>query len=385
MSTATGTPAANGGVGGWVRAHRRGIAYGLVALACLLTLVVSMSVWVNRQLLNTNVWVDQSTKMLQNPDVRHALALRMVDAAYSRGDVEQRIQERLPSQLKGLAPQIAGALRPAAVNTAELILEQPATQKLWEEANRRAHTRLVQVLEGNEGGVVTTSNGDVVLDLQTLVDRLRQQLGIQGRGIVADGAQITIMHSNELEAAQKAVRVVKVVSVIALIVIVALFVLAVWLAEGSRHGVVRAGAWGILAVGLVLLVIRRLVGNAVIDALSSPESEPAVRQVWFLGTNIMRDIAIGLVALGIVGLIYSFLAGGTRLGIRARALVAPTLRQRPVLAFGVVVLVFVLLLLWEPFASGRTTVGTLVLLLSAIGATEALRRQVSSESPARQA
>ncbi|HTI35597.1 MAG TPA: hypothetical protein VL422_18120, partial [Miltoncostaea sp.] len=108
MSTATGTPDAKGGVGGWVRAHRRGIAYALVALACLLTLVVSMSVWVNRQLLDTNVWVDQSTKMLQNPDVRHAVALRMVDAAYSRGDVEQRIQERLPSQLKGIAPQIAG-------------------------------------------------------------------------------------------------------------------------------------------------------------------------------------------------------------------------------------------------------------------------------------
>jgi len=93
----------------------------------------------------------------------------------------------------------------------------------------------------------------------------------------------------------------------------------------------------------------------------------------------MGDDADGQAA----GLIYSFLAGGTRLGTRARALVAPTLRQRPVLAFGVVVLVFVLMLLWSPLDSSRTTFGTLVLLLVAIGGTEALRRQVGSERPAR--
>lgn len=383
MGTATGTGPARGGVGGWVRAHRRGIAFALVGVACLLTLVVSMSVWVNRQLLDTNTWVDQSSKMLQNDDVRHALALRMVDAAYSRGDVEQRIEERLPAQLKGIAPQIAGALRPAAVNLADSILERPAVQKLWEEANRRAHTRLVQVLEGNEGGVVTTANGDVTLDLQELVDRLRQQLGIQGRGVVAEGSSITIMHSNDLEAAQKAVRAIKVVSVISAIAIVALLALAVWMAEGSRREVVRAAAWGILAVGLVLLVVRRLAGQAVIDSLSSPESEPAARQVWILGTSVMRDLALGLVVFGLVGIVYAFLAGGTRLGTRARGWIAPTLRQRPVLAFGIVVLVFALLLLWGPVASGRTTIGTLVLLLVAIAGTEALRRQVAADGRGR--
>ncbi|HTI32728.1 MAG TPA: hypothetical protein VL422_03560, partial [Miltoncostaea sp.] len=59
MASTEGTPA-RGGVGGWIRAHRRGIAYALVAVACLLTLVVSMSAWVNRQLLDTDTWVTQS-------------------------------------------------------------------------------------------------------------------------------------------------------------------------------------------------------------------------------------------------------------------------------------------------------------------------------------
>ncbi len=73
----TGTPHR---VRTWIREHRVGISYALVGLACLLTLVVSMSVWVNRQLLDTDVWVDQSARMLQNEDVRHALALRRQSA-----------------------------------------------------------------------------------------------------------------------------------------------------------------------------------------------------------------------------------------------------------------------------------------------------------------
>ena len=117
MSTEAGTGALRGAKG-WVRAHRVGLAYALVGLACLLALVVSMSVWVNRQLLDTDVWVDQSAQMLQNEDVRHALALRLVDAAYSDGDVEDRLEQVLPPRLEGLAPQIAGALRPAAVDAA---------------------------------------------------------------------------------------------------------------------------------------------------------------------------------------------------------------------------------------------------------------------------
>ena len=310
MSTAAETDAPRGGAGGWIRAHRRGLAYALVALACLLTLVVSMSVWVNQQLLDTDVWVDQSQQMLQNEDVRHALALRLVDAAYSEGDVEARLADRLPPRLQGLAPQIAGALRPAAVDAAEALLERPAVQKLWEEANRVAHSRLVDVLEGNEGGVVTTGGGDVVLNVGDMVARLRSELGLTGTQRVPEDAAITIMHSDDLEAAQTYVRVIKVVSVFAAIIVVALLVLAIWLAAGSRREVVRAAAWGLLAVGLILLVVRRLVGNAVIDALATPEGQPAAREVWTLSTTVMRDLGLGLVTLGLLGLLWALIAGG---------------------------------------------------------------------------
>lgn len=382
MSSDTEKAASGGGFKEWVTEHRRGIAYGLVALACLLTLVVSMSVWVNRQLLDTDTWVDQSAKMLQNEDVRHALAVRVVDAAYSKGDVENRLQQRLPDQLQGLAPTIAGALRPAAVSAAEDLLERPRVQTLWEEANRVAHSKLVAVLEGNEGGAVTTAGGDVVLNVGQIVSRLRAQLGITGTQRIDENASITIAHSDDLEAAQTYVQVIKVVSAFAGIIVVALLALAIWLAAGSRREVVRVAAWGLLVVGLILLAVRRVAGNAVVDSLASPEGQPAARQVWTLSTTILRDLGVALVAIGLLGLLWALVAGTTRVGTWLRNLVAPALRQRPAYVYGGVVVVFLLLLLWSPLGSVRGFVGTVALLVAALVGTEALRRQVLAEEAA---
>ncbi|MGE0028109.1 MAG: hypothetical protein AB7O78_11555 [Thermoleophilia bacterium] len=380
MSTDSGTAASGGGgFKGWVTVHRRGIAYGLVALACLLTLVVSLSVWVNRQLLDTNTWVDQSAKMLQNEQVRHALALRVVDAAYSKGDIENRLQQRLPDQLQGLAPTIAGALRPAAVSAAEDLLEQPRVQSLWEEANRVAHSKIVAILEGNEGGAVTTANGDVDLNVGQIVSQLREQLGITGAQRVDPEASITIAHSADLETAQNYVKLIKWISVFASIIVVALLALAIWLAAGSRREVVRVAAWGLLVVGLILLAVRRVAGNAVVDSISSPEGQPAARQVWVLSTSIMRDLGIALIAIGLLGLLWALVAGTTRIGTRLRNLIAPALRQRPAYVYGGVVVVFLLLLVWSPLGSVRGFVGTLALLVAALVGAEALRRQVLAE------
>ena len=78
----------------------------------------------------------------------------------------RKIQQALPPKGAALAPVIAGALQNVAVQAADRILETPRAQALWEEANRRAHTRLIQVLEGKDTGTVqTTQKGEVVLDL----------------------------------------------------------------------------------------------------------------------------------------------------------------------------------------------------------------------------
>jgi hypothetical protein len=361
------------------RGRRVGV-YALIALACLLALASSLTVWVDRQLLETDRWADQSAQLLESEAVREAVAVRLVDALYAQDDVSERLAQRLPPALDALAVPASAALRQFAQDRAERLLERPRVQALWTEINRRAHARLVAVLEGNEGRLVTTQEGDVVLDLTPLVAALQDDLGLGGR-VPEDAGAITIMHSDQLEAAQTAVRVVKALSALLGIAVAALLVGAVVLATGFRREAVRAAALGILVVGLILLVVRRLAGDAVVEALTSPGSDGAARDVWRLGTSIMRDIALGLVVLGLLGLGWAFLAGRTRPAVWVRRRIAPAMRERPVLVFGGLLVVLLLLLLWAPVDAPRQFVGTIVLVAIAAAGLEALRRQTVREFP----
>ena len=369
------------GADSWLTPRRRkGLAYTLIAIACVLTLASSLTIWVQRQLLDTDRWVNTSSQLLEQKDVRDAVAQRLVDGVFQDDQVEQRLANRLPPNLAPLAPPIAGALQNVALDAAENLLQRPAVQTLWADINRRVHTRLVDVLEGNEGGRVTTANGQVVLDLSPLVLRLEDQLGVQ-TNLSPDAGKITIMTSKQLGAAQDAVQTIKVLSPILAIVVLVLLVLGVYLAQGFRREAVRAAAVGILVVGLVLLLVRRLAGNAIVDALTSPSTKSAGTQVWLISTSLLGDLALGLVAIAIVGLVWAWLSGSTRPAVWLRQRLAPAMSHHPAMVYGVVLIVALLILWWGPTGAPRRIWGTLVIVALVVAGVEALRRQIMREHP----
>lgn len=357
---------------------RRVLAWSLVALAMVLVIASSLTVWVERQVLDTDNWVDVSSELLADDEVRALVANRLVDALFSEQDVQRAIGGRLPPQLEGLAAPAAGLVRQAAVPAAETLLERPRVQQLWASANRVTHNALVAILRGNEDGAVTTTGGDVVLDLGPLVERLGQELGLQV-ALEETTGEIVIAESEQLSAAQDAVSVIDTLSVLALIAVIALLVVAVYLAAGFRREVLRGIGAGLLGVGLLLLVVLRLVGDAVIGEFTDAITRPAGFRVWVIGTELLRDIALALVAYGIVLVLGALLAGPTRPARWIRRLLAPTMRDRPVILYGAVGLIFLLVLLWGPTGGARSTLGVLVLAaLTALGAW-ALRRQTLRE------
>ena len=219
-----------------------------------------------------------------------------------------------------------------------------------------------------------------MLDLSPLITRLEDELGIE-TDLSADTGKITIMTSNQLGAAQDAVSTIKVLSPILAIVVLVLLVAAVYLAQGFRREAVRAAAAGVLVVGLVLLLVRRLAGEAVVESLSSPSSEPAAKQVWLIGTSLLSELALGLVALAIVGLVWSWLSGPSRPAVWVRRRLAPAMAHHPVMVYGVVVVVALLLLWWGPTGAPRRLVGVLVIIALVVVGVEALRRQIMREHP----
>lgn len=359
---------------------RRITVWVSVALALLLLLAGSLSVWAKRQALDSEQWAQTSGRLLEDPDVRELAAAELVDALFSNTDIQQRIAEVLPPRAEGLAAPATGLLRQAALTAADELLQRPGVQQLWEQANLRAHQRLIALVEGDDSRLLQASGGDVVLDLQPLVERLSARLGIAA-DLKPDAGRVVIMRSDELQAAQDAVKAVRVLSVLLLIAFAALIALALWLAEGFRRTVLLVVGTGLVGIGALLLVVRRVVGDIVIDSLTQTASRDAGQAVWLIGTDLLRDIAVGLLVYGGLVLVGAWLAGPSRWAAAARRRLAPAMREHLAWVYVVVGVAILALLAWGPASSDRRLIGTLVLIALAVAGVEVLRRQIVREHP----
>src|SRR3954447_24746219 len=155
---------------------RRAVPLILIVLASIIAVVSMFAIWAKRQLLETDTWVDTSTELLQDPAIQSALSNFLVEQLYANVDVQAEIAGQLPVQLKPLAGPISGGVRQLADKAADRILAEPKVQDLWESANRVAHEKFLNVVEG-DGTAVSTTNGTVTLELGAILDQLVSELG----------------------------------------------------------------------------------------------------------------------------------------------------------------------------------------------------------------
>jgi len=358
------------------------VVWGLVGLGALILLVGSLTVWVDRQAVDTDAWVDTSTQLLEDDEVRDALSLYLVDQLYQNIDVQARLEQRLPPDLEGLSGPLAGALRSPAEQAVGRILERPRVQALWETVNRTAHETLIRVLEDETREGVSTAGGEVTLDLRLFLVDIGTELGFGEQldaRLPADAGQITVLESDELASAQTALKALKALSWLLVIAALAAFGGALALTR-TRRELLRTIGIVFLLVGIVLLVIRRAVGSYVVDALAAGESvRDAVGSSWLIGTSLLAQVAWALIIYGAVMLLGALLAGPAGVARRLRHEIAPGFRDRPAIGWTVLAATFLLLVLWAPVPALETWGG--VLLLGALVALgfEAFRRLTVAE------
>ena len=317
------------------------LVWGLFAVATILLLVSGLTVWSKRQLLDDQAWANSSTQLLENDDVRGAIAQKLSDALFARVDVEAQLRERLPPRSQGVASALAATLQntvgPAA---ADRLLQRPRVQTLWENANKRAHAAVVRVLEGKDlgkKGNISTANGEVTLDLRPAITRLATRLGVEDKlKANADPAagQLVIMKSDQLGAAQTAVKILKALSSLLVIAVFALYALAIYLAQGRRRVLLGATGASLILVGLVLASLRRFLGGVIVDSLVKTEANKhPVSVIWAIETSVLRDIAVILVVYGALVLLYTVLAGPNRPALAIRRWLAPSFRHHPIVVW----------------------------------------------------
>ncbi len=118
-----------------MRGRRIGIG-ALLVLGTLFWTFFGIGLWAQRQALDTDEWVDTSTELLENEEIRTALGVYLVDQLYQSADVQDRIEEALPPRLDRLAAPAAAGLKEVARRNAPRLLGSAVAIKAWREANR---------------------------------------------------------------------------------------------------------------------------------------------------------------------------------------------------------------------------------------------------------
>ena len=363
--------------------RRRRLPLVLITLASVLALLAIFAVWANRQLLDTENWTETSSELLEDEAIQERIAVALVDQLYANRDVQGQLEQALPPRAQPLAGPAAVGLKELAVSGAEELLGRPRPQALWEEANRRAHSRFVDLIEGG-GESVSTVGGDVTLDLEALLGQTAERFGVGERAqaqIPEDAAQITILHADQLELAQDAVRLLRALALVLVVVALGLFALAVYVARGWRREALRACGIGFLFAGAAALAARGLAGEAVVDALATTEAvRPPAEAAWSISTSLLAEAAAATIALGVVLVGAAWLAGPSAWAVASRRGLAPYLRQ-PRYAYGALAVIVVVLIAWGPTPATRSVIPALVLVVLGVLGLEALRRQTAREFP----
>jgi hypothetical protein len=362
--------------------RRRAVIWTLIVLASLIAVGSVLTTWVDRQMLDNQSWQDASADLIEDPQVREALSVYLVDQLYANTDVAAGLEARLPSDLKPLAPTLAGALRQPATDAVGRLFEAPRVQQLWIRASSTAHQKLTNVLENKTGFGITTGNGVVTVDLGELVRSLGAELGLSATALdrlPPDAGQIEVMSSDQLSAAQAGVRAVRVLSTWLLVLVLALYALAIFLARGARRETIRNVGFAFMLVGLAVLVVRRLAGNYAVDALAAPSSQDSGRRVWLISTSILAQIGWAAVLYGAIAVLGALLAGPHRAAVAVRGRIAPILNERPAIAWSSVAVVYLLLIAWGPTHALRTLWGIVLLAALIAAGIVALRHQTLRE------
>jgi len=363
------------------RPHRKTVALLLVA-ATVLTFVAIFSFWVNRQVMNTDNWVDTSSELLENEEIQTQLATFLVTQLYTNADVEAELQKALPPEARALAGPAAGGLRQLAQQVAERALTTSQVQAIWAEANRAAHEQFLTVIDGG-GSVVSTGEGEVTLRLGPVVKRIGEQTGIPA-GLTAklpeDAGELKILE--QLSTAQKVAKAIRKLPIVLTALLILLYGGAIYLARGRRREAVRAIGFGFVVAGVLALLVRGLGGDAVTGSLAKTASvEPAVEATWDIGTSLLVTVAVSAIAFGILAVVGAWLAGSTAPATALRREAAPYFRERQSAAYGVAGAVWLALIAWAPIAAFRKPFGILLFAVLFAAGTEALRRQTVSEFP----
>jgi hypothetical protein len=304
---------------------RRILAVVLLVVGVLLVPVSLSAIWVRNTLLDTDQYVATIGPLAENSDIQQGLADRVTTALFADDRVEKRIADALPPRAEVVAAPIASGLERVANEAALKLFESDQFETVWDNVNRRAHSRLVEVLTGG-GSRISTKDGTVSIDMEQIFDNVKQRLDDRGITVFDDVElpakyqSIVLIQSKELEQAQELTDLLQKLAWI--LPVVALLCLAggIALAPNRRRRLMWTAIWVALAV-LAQLALLSVGRNFYLEAITaSGVRRGSAGAVWDQLTTFLRQSGRTMIVLMVVVAVAAWVAGPSRRAVGIRGL-----------------------------------------------------------------
>ena len=292
------------------------VAATLITLSCVLAPLSVTAVWANRQVSDTDRYVETVAPLAHDPAIQSAIAARVSQEVFARVDVNAITAQTLDAIAKlDLPPRAAAGLAALQVpivngvqnftrSEVEKVVASPQFATVWAQANRAAHTQLVNLLSGEQNGAVTTQNGAVTLNLAPIIAKVKQQLIADGytvaNNIPTVNKSFVLVRSDAITKAQGVYRLLDTLGTWLPVIALLLLGVGVYLARDHRRALLL-GSLGVVASMLVLGVMLAVVRPLYLDAV--PPNVLPREAAGNVFDTLVRFLRTGLRTTGVLFLV----------------------------------------------------------------------------------
>ncbi|MFE6956633.1 hypothetical protein [Streptomyces sp. NPDC057696] len=271
---------------------RRALSVVLLALACLLVPLGTLSAWAKYEVGDSDRYVATMAPLAGEPAVRDAVA-----DAVTNGIVRQLDAGPLQSAVDAFVH-----------DAVESFIGTPAFQNAWNTANRAAHDAVQQAIDDGTDGPVT-------IELAPVTGQVRQQLGDDGvpfaDRIPVTHTTITVMSSRDLDRLRQSLHLLQQAGL--WLPFAALVFAAAGLALARRRRLaLTATALGVALAAAALLVALAMCRSLTLDNLPSDVDRSAAGAAYDALSSSVRAASLWTACTALAVAVCAWLSGRPR-------------------------------------------------------------------------
>ena len=310
----------------------------LVLLSCLTLVVTGVTIWTHYTVLNTDGYMKLVGPVGKDPKAIQALSSYVASQVVTASDLQGRAQAALPAKAAFLAGPITGYVQSFIDKQTTKVLSTPQAYDLWLGINRVSHRQLVGLLRG-QNNYTYIQGSDVRLNLLPLVSQalvwldsklpgalssrfsppvikpgtpasesIQQVSQWAGKALPADFGQVTLLKSDALGPAQKAVKLFDGLVIALPIILAVLVAVTILLSRRRRYTVMALGIGGAIALIVTYVIVKRA-SAAIVGSLHLGSVNEVVKNVVTASLGPLATITIWVVAIGAIVAVVAWLVG----------------------------------------------------------------------------